>query len=937
MPPKKTQYCQKITLTCLIIASNLINSPLKARDTYQLQTATPYLLSQEDTKTRADRLFQEGSELLQQRTAESLQQALIKLEEVLSLYQQLKERFGEGMTLNQIGAVYSALGKKQIALEYYQQALSLWREDGDRFGEARSLNNIGAIYNALGENQKALEYYQQALPLLREADDKSGEAYTLNNIGFVYSQLGESQKALEFYQQALRLRREAGDKSNEATTLNNIGAIYNALGENQKALEYYQQALPLLREANDKSGEAYTLNNIGVVYNALGESQKALEYHQQALPLRREAGDKSGEANTLHNIGVVYSDLGESQKALEYYQQALSLLRETGNRFGEAYTLTRIGDAYNDLGENQKALEYFQQALPLRRAVGDLRGESITLYNIAVTQKETGNLQESLTNIEASISIIEDLRTKIVDTDLRQSYFASVQSYYQFYIDLLMELDEQNPNSGYDAKAFNASERMRGRSLLELLTEANTDIRQGVDPTLLQQEKELNQKLDTIEQRRVQAYTTATTQTVKDEIEKERLDLISQYKTLQTQIRSNSPRYANLKQPQPIELKQLQEQILDTDTVLLQYSLGEERSFLWVITKEEYTTYELPKRQIIEDAAKSYHGLVSNLDEQKLVDESAIKLSDLILKQAAAQLSKKRIVIVGDGALLYVPFQSLPLPNTANKNLLQNYEIINLPSSSTIAILREDLKNRKTASKSISIFADPIFNTNDSRITKKNTSNNNTEKTLDELALDRSARNSDVNLERLLGTRQEAEVIAKLFPENNRVIELDFEANRTNATSKDLNQYKILHFATHGLLNSENPELSGIVMSLFDTNGNPVNGYLRLNDIFNLSLNADLVVLSACETGLGKEVKGEGLIGLTRGFMYAGASRLVISLWSVDDAATAELMSRFYTKMLKENLSPQVALRQAQLEIQQIPQWSHPFFWAGFVIQGEWE
>ncbi len=501
-----------------------------------------------------------------------------------------------------------------------------------------------------------------------------------------------------------------------------------------------------------------------------------------------------------------------------------------------------------------------------------------------------------------------------------------------------MELDRQNPKSGYDAKAFNASERMRGRSLLELLSEAGTDIREGVDPTLLQQEKELNQKLDAIEQLRVKAYTdpNGTTQAVIDEIETERTNLLSQYKALQTKIRTNSPRYAKLKQPQPIELKQLQEQILDADTVLLQYSLGEDRSFLWAITKEGYTTYELPKREIIEAAAANYHALISHLDEQSLVDKSGIKLSELILKPVASQLTKKRIVIVGDGALLYVPFQSLPLPNGPNKILVKDYEIVNLPSSSTIAILREDFGNRKTAPKTIRIFADPIFNPNDERIKQKN-SNNDNNLSLDELALNRAVGSTDVNLIRLPGTRREAEVITKLFPANNRQISFDFDANRTNATNKDLSQYRILHFATHGLLNSENPELSGIVMSLFDLNGNPVNGFLRLNDIFNLSLNADLVVLSACETGLGKEVKGEGLIGLTRGFMYAGASRLVISLWSVDDEATAELMSRFYQKMSQENLPPQVALRQAQLEIQQIPKWSHPFFWAGFIIQGEWK
>jgi CHAT domain-containing protein len=702
----------------------------------------------------------------------------------------------------------------------------------------------------------------------------------------------------------------------------------------QQAIGKWQEALPLYRQLGDRENEANLLLIIAFTYNLLGEKPKALDYFQQTRPLFHALGNSESEILVLNAIGVIYSSLEETQQALDYYEQALSLARSINNRKSESTTLYQIAELYKKLKDEHKSLDYYQQALSLTN--DDNPVKSLILYNIALLQKNLGNLSESFKNIEASIALFEADRSRIVDLELRQTHSFIARDLYELYIDLSIELNKQNPNSGYDIKGFNASERMRGRNLLELLAESNIDIREGVDPELLQQERELNEQLDIIERSRIQASTMDATEAVKNQLDRERLNLLSQRQQLQASIRFSNPNYANLKQPQPIELKQLKEQILDADTVLLQYSLGEQRSFVWGITQESQAIYELPSRQIIEDAAKNYYGLVSNVGELNLVNESARKLSDIILAPVTDLLTKKRIVIVGDGILLYTPFQSLPFTDFNSKklkNLVEGYEIINLPSSSTISMLREKIVNKKVAPKSIGIFADPIFNFNDERI-KKNNGNN---RSIEESDLDRETRVNDTDLDRLIGTRKEAETIAKLFPTSNRQVYLDFDANRTNATSKDLSQYKILHFATHGLLNSENPELSGIVMSLFDINGKSVNGYLRLNDIFNLSLNADLVVLSACETGLGKEVKGEGLIGLTRGFMYAGASRLVVSLWSVDDEATAELMSRFYTKMSQENISPQVALRQAQLEIQQIPKWSHPFFWAGFVIQGEWE
>jgi CHAT domain-containing protein/Flp pilus assembly protein TadD len=917
------------------------------------------------------------------------QKALDYYNQALPICRAVGDRSGEATTLNNIGSVYNALGEKQKALDYYTQALPISRAVGNRSGEANTLNNFGVVYDALGEKQKALDYYTQVLLIRRAVGDRSGEAATLNNIGRVYDALGEKQKALDYCNQALPIWRTVGDRSGEATTLNNIGGVYDALGDKQKALDYYNQALPIRRAVGDRDGEAGTLNNIGVVYIALGERQKALDYYSQALPICRAVGDRSGEATTLNNIGGVYDALGEKQKALDYYNQALPIHRAVGNRSSEATTLNNLGMVYNSLGEKQKALDYYNQALPIFRAVGDRSLETTMLGNSALVQRDLGDPVEARALIEEALRIIEYLRAQINSEELRASYFSTVQGYYQFYIDLLMRLHRQHPSEGFDGLALGASERARARSLLELLSEAGADIHRGIEPELLERERSLQQRLKDKEAEQVKLlsgkYTNDQAAALKKEIE----DLLSQYQDVEGEIRAKSPRYAALTQPQPLVLKEIQ-QLLDPESMLLEYSLGEERSFLWSVTPTSLTNYELPKGVEIEKVARRFLAIVrvqSPVPESPATQEGSAsksstgspanasqdvpqELSRILLGPVAAQLGTKRLIIVADGALQYVPFAALPAPDRLAQPsqeslppLITEHEIVNLPSASTLAVLRRQLAGRVPAPKALAVLADPVFDADDDRVKqdashvekKVETSESSSvsshlgggtqqgrEASLAELALTRSVQETGfgargLGLERLKATRDEAGAIIILAPATSRLEALDFSANKVTATGTDLSQYRIVHFATHGLLNSGHPELSGLVLSLVDERGEAQDGFLRLNDIFNLNLPADLVVLSACQSGLGKEIKGEGLVGLTRGFMYAGAPRVVVSLWSVNDQATAELMKRFYLRMLKNGQRPAAALRAAQIEMLKEPQWRAPYFWAAFVLQGEWK
>jgi CHAT domain-containing protein len=439
--------------------------------------------------------------------------------------------------------------------------------------------------------------------------------------------------------------------------------------------------------------------------------------------------------------------------------------------------------------------------------------------------------------------------------------------------------------------------------------------------------------------------------------------LIAQLQEVESQIRQNSPRYAALTQPQPLTTAEIQ-QALDADTLLLEYSLGDERSFLWAGTPTAVNSYELPKREVIEAIVQRVYAMLTSpnrsvrneTEKQRILRQaeaneqfstSGAELTRMLLALVAKQLGNKRLVIVADGALHYLPFGALPDPNTLDgkggwQPLIVEHEVVNLPSASTLEALRRELAGRKPVAKTLAVLADPVFTTNDDRFKERAPQPAaKPDESVAGLARKRilqqlTQTNGGLQIERLPFTRQEAEQILALSPTGEVMKALDFEASRATALSDRLGQYRYVHFATHGLADSERPELSAILLSLFDEQGRPQDGFLRAHEVYNMNLPAEMVVLSACETGLGKLTKGEGLVSLTRGFMYAGAARVVVSLWSVSDRATAELMTKFYRKVLVEGLRPAAALRAAQVEMWKSERWAPPYYWAAFTLQGEW-
>lgn len=984
---------------------------------------------------QAKRLWEEGWALEHQDNAELFPQVVKNFEESLQLWRVIGDRYREGLLLHDLGSVYHSRGEYQKALGCFFQALPFFRAIGSLHMEADTLTSIGETYSFLSEYQNALAYFEQALPVIHTTDyliqgkweilgwvlsdiaavhsamgekekaldfafqslrayqesgnhttEPRGQAIANTSIGKIYAAIGEKQKALDYFEVALPYWRAEKDRSGEAQALHQIGEVYASLGDHQRALDYYNQALSLWHGSGDRYGEALALHSLGALYTSLNEYEIAVEDLQHALELRRDMGEQRGEAYTLTSLGLVYQRSSDYQKALNYYKDALELWRGIGDRYGEAYALTYLGEVFLAQGDSQRALDFFKQALPIRRAVMDKEGEANTLYDIARLDHLQGDFRAASDNMIQVLDIAESVRANVALQEERAAYLASIHDYYEFYIDVLMRLDQANPSGGYNTKAFQVSERAHARSLLDILAQAQGGIRLAADPQLVEQEHGLQTRLQAKIQQQIQSAKNQPAVEQVEALGKEIEGMRKEYQIVQERIKASRSSYAELMQPQLLSPAEIQKNLLDADTLLLEYALGDERSFLWVVSPESITSFELPKRAVIEAASRRVYDLLVarnrrekgesiarqakrlELAEAEFPTASSL-LTKMVLAPAAHLLGVKRLLIVADGALQYIPFAALPEPTASTGGsddfvgrssqswtpLVSSHEIVNLPSASTLGILRRELGARKPSTKTLAVIADPVFDQDDPRVLRHREGETGTTRngggaiseassaaSLFRSEIERSAFESGVtdetmHIPRLPFARREAEAILIHVPSEQRKAALDFQANLATAMNPDLGQFRIVHFATHGLLNSAHPQLSGLVLSLVNPQGRSQDGFLRLSQIYNLKLPADLVVLSACQTGLGREIKGEGLIGLTRGFMYAGAARVMASLWKVDDRATAELMAKFYEAMLgDQHLRPADALRQAQLFMWKEKRWASPYYWAAFTLQGEW-
>ena len=947
------------------------------------------------------------------------QKALEYFQQALDLFREVGNRRGESGALHNIGYVHYELEHAEESLKFYELALSIRRAEGDLRGVASTLNGMAGVYNSLGDSGKVAELVTQAAQVFREVGDRATWAVTLNNLGKLFDDWGEWQKALESYESALSVYRALPEAErerslgNEASTLDNMGMTYAALGQTDRALEVLNEALSIREQVKEPDGLGNTKAVVGYVYVLSGDPETGLEFYRAALPCQEKAQNVRAQSFTLTSMGLAYAapvqaprtpedprprklvqnpevqlavcgKAGEEpsvaggaqgrsnkyEKALGYYERALQLQKRAENRQGQAMTLDMMGEAYVLLDDPRRGMESFSEALRLCRLVRDRNWEAITLHNMARLERDRGNLKEARESSAAALDIVESLRGSVVSPQLRISYFATKHDYYELDIDVNMRLHKLYPSEGYDAAALHSSERARARTLVDLLSEAKIDIREGVEPSLLKREELLGRRLNDKAAQRTQLLSGKPTE-ADAALEQAIARLTNEYADVQAQIKAQSPGYAALTRPQTLALKDIQ-QLLDDDTLLLEFALGTERSYVWVVSRRELRGHELPRREVIEAAAERLYESLTTLQDlpgdtplkrraralkaAKQYPTQAEALSRMLLGEAAGELGNKRLLVVADGALQYIPFAALPSPAppgpvagsvgaskpgaSRSVPLIVEHEIVALPSASTLAALRSEAGRRQSAPGAVAVLADPVFESNDGRLLAAKrrppqpSAGGGSEGRSPGATVEKLSRDGFV-LRRLPQTAEEAKAIRSAASPQEVLVAVGFDASRRTLLSPELKRYRIVHFATHGVLDNVHPELSGIALSQLDERGQAQDGMLRLHDIYNLRLPAELAVLSACDTGLGKDIRGEGLVGLTRGFMYAGVPRVVATMWKVDDFATSLLMESFYRHMFKEGLSPAAALRRAQLEMRSQGRWNNPFYWAAFMLHGE--
>ncbi len=836
------------------------------------------------------------------------------------------------------------------ALEHYREAQALWQELNDPVRQAMAGLRIGQVQHNLRERRQAIESFREALEYLRDQGQTSQEVVTLQKLGHTLRRNAEYSAALAAFEDALRRIRRVGDRYEEAHALNNVALALDLQGRMGQALGMYQEALDAFQETDaEPKWRARTLSNMAFSHILTGQLPEARRALLKALELHQQAGDGRGVALVRAQLGWIAYREGDVTAALDGYDRAIELSRRieqdsTARRI-EAGALDRKGTAFRELGRLAEARAAYTQARQIFEDLGDAlfvahvdtnigwldlhdgeterawtrfelarerfepsRGQhdqAYVLYLGASIERRRGRLAEARAFLEQVLEIVESNRRVSQNPKMRISYIGARYDYYESYVDLLMDLHQQEPAAGHATTALAAVERNRARSLLEHLTKAGADFRRGVDEDLLAEQTALQDQIN--------AKELELTEKRSPEVERQLGHLLQRYRRVQDDIREANPVYAELTQPKPLGVEAIQQQLLDDESLLLVYSLGRERSFLWTVSTSSMTVHVLDEAAGIEKMAVRLHRRLSKsyASGARLQAElTAAELSKKLLGPIASRLGSRRLLIMPDKALHLVPFAALPRPEpdgtAAGPPLVAEHEIVYVPSASAIAALRREVVDRPAAEGFMAVLADPAYS-------------------------------EDGDFERLISSRLEGKQVLALVPEGEITLEaFGFAARRELVTSGRLAAFRYLHFATHGTFDVAHPERSGLVLSTVDEEGQAIDGMIPAHELYQLRFSAQLAVLSGCKTALGPMVRGEGILGLSRGFMYAGTPRVVVSLWNVSDEGTAELMKRFYDAHLRRGIRPSEALREAQRSMLGEARWQAPYYWAAFVFQGDW-
>ncbi|HEX6898593.1 MAG TPA: CHAT domain-containing tetratricopeptide repeat protein [Thermoanaerobaculia bacterium] len=850
-------------------------------------------------------------------------ETVAKYERSIRLFQEAGDRFHEAYAYLRLARVQARPTGKREALELFIRAEKRFREIGAVHFLILALNDQGRCAQDLGDFERAEAAFRNAVELAGRSSDIWDQAGSHHNLGNLLQSQGRSWEALGHLREALALWRQAGveARANEAEVLTSIGWTYQSTGDWQRALDAHDRALRLRNGVGDPGLRSVSLTQIGSIWLSL-DPRRALPYLERARALQQ--GPPGGrEAATLAGLGVAYRQLGLHGQAQSAYRRALDLYTTPPDLGGQGIVWTNLGWVALELNQPAEARRRFEKGLRLARQTRNPMAEARAFLGLADAESRRGNDILAQRRAEESLAIVESQRSAIPRADLQTTYLAANESPYDLLIRILMERHRRQPGGGFDLQALSRSEQSRARGLIDALRESRQaeEAAPSAPPELLARRRSLLEEVGVIDGRRRRPDLAPAEISAAERELAEALDRLSEVEASIRRHRLGQGPQA----PPPDSLEAHRAALLEPDTLLLQYHLGDRRSYLWAVSATGVQSFELPGLESLEPLLRATYAELSGTSGPGGPEASrGLELSRILLGPLAGHLRGKRLLIAADGLQRSIPFAALPSPVGSHQPLLLENEVVSIPSLTVAAELRDRSARRQPPPGALKIWADPVFDASDERLARTPAPRERDE-------------NGDEFLPRLILSRDEAAAIAKLLPGRQPPIALDFEASRDLVLADNLSDYRILHFATHGILRTDHPALSSLVLSRFDPLGNPRNGYLRVSDIAGLRLRADLVVLSACETAFGREASDAETIGLPEAFLNAGARRVLASLWHVEEESTAALMERFYQHLLDDGLPAAQALREAQLAIRAQPRWSAPRYWAGFVLLGDWK
>jgi CHAT domain-containing protein len=891
---------------------------------YEVRLAVPKEPTPEDRRrSMAHRAFYEArrySEKFPQQAADLFRQAIESWNSLSDVPQEARALY----ELSEFLKGNPTLRVERI--EAYERAQGLFERLGDLHQEAYCLQRLGGLYSESGELMKARGVYAQSLSNWRLLDNPRQASFLAFDQANIERQIGRPEAARELLLEALTLVRRSRNLLHEARIRTLLGALYHYRGEISEGIREHRAALQILEqhprapEKDVKKQRISTLTSLGPKLG-FGEGttgqEEALQLLHEAHALSLALGDRPRLATVANNLGFIYERMNRPQAALRAYKEALEIYRDFDQKAKEAVVFGNRCRVFEGDDRFDLAWTCYTEALPMVRQVGYQKSEAQILFGLAKIALHKGQLFKARQWIDRALAVVELIRNEAASDDLRSASMGRSYDYYQLAIEVSLALHHQDPKAGHAKRAFLYLESSRARSLLEALVRLRPEFR--LPPRLHTLQSEVHRlKVDRLKQ------------TKGDEGKIEQLEL--KITELLSRLYLERPRYYSFIAPRIVSATEVQE-LLDSETLLLAYHLGERQSAVWAITQDDIVLRLLPPRTEIEGVARQLHAAMASGGHRirsANVEHLGRELSRLILSPITDLLDRPRLAIIPAGALRYVPFAALPHPSKVAgletaPPLLLSHRITTTPSASVVAALRTQHANRPPPPKMLALLAAPVLRADDPRLTTSAATAG---------TFARRPRPIDLTTP-LPYAAAEAEAILQLVAGEDVLYTTGLEANRDFVMNPELGDYRILHFATHGHLDDTHGELSGLVLAQYDANGKAVDGFLWAYELYQLNLAAELVVLSACETALGEEIRGEGLRGLTRGFLYAGAERVLVSLWKVEDQATARLMEHFYRGLIHRSLHPAEALRQAQVELRG-EGWRAPYYWAPFILEGDW-